>query len=109
MLRVQGYEPPASTYQQRSTPCQHLQLSSLAQVGILKGCPHLSFPGKLHNAICDRQRAGQALLVTPCLGWNSPFQGGHVFIQEGIACWIGLLLGCQFCACHQGFCSNNQS
>jgi len=106
MPRVQGYGSPASAYQQRSTPCQHLQPSSLAQVGVLEGCPHLSFPSKLHNAICDGQGAGQAVWVAACLGWNSPFQGGHVFIQEIIACWIGLLLGCQFCACHQGFCSS---
>lgn len=91
----------ASTDQHRSACNQSLQPFLFAQVCVGEGCPHLSFTGKLHNAICDGHRALKAGAAEPCPARWGPSEGTHVFIQQIIAARVGLLLCGQVSASHQ--------
>ena len=96
----------ASTDQHSSACNQSLQPLLFAQIDVLEGRPHLSFTGKLHNAISDGHRALKAGAAEPCPAWWGPSERTHVFIQQIIAGRVGLLFCGQVSASHQSICSH---
>lgn len=95
----------AITDQYCSASNQSLQPFLFAQIGILEGCPHLSFASKLHNAVCDGHMALKAGAAQPCPRWWGPSERTHVLVQKVIAGRVGLLLCGQLGASHQSICS----